>query len=189
MFSAAMQITTTTLALGANIPGKWGTPMDTMHRVVEEIKLLGYRVQSCSRIIRSTPMGMRRQPDFCNAVVAVEARVGTAALLRSMKRLERAAGRRPGPRWGPRPLDIDILTHGGRTIGFGTRRTKPGSLLLPHPNLAERTFVLEPMSEIAPHWRHPATGRTVREMRLTLRQPRRVANHVAIAKRRPAWQK
>jgi 7,8-dihydro-6-hydroxymethylpterin-pyrophosphokinase len=79
------------------------------------------------------------------------------AVLALAKALERAAGRRPGPRFGPRPLDIDILVWGDRLSGAP-------ELTLPHPRLRERRFVLAPLAEIAPDLRVPPDGATVREL-------------------------
>lgn len=78
-------------------------------------------------------------------------------MLALAKALERDAGRRPGPRFGPRPLDIDLLLYGGR-------RSSAPELTLPHPRLRERRFALEPLAEIAPDLPVPPDGATVREL-------------------------
>ena len=103
-------------------------------------------------------MGHVRQPRYHNAVIGVRGSISPAALLRLVKRLERGAGRRLGVRWGPRALDIDILDFGGRIIGHPARETRPGRLILPHPGIQDRGFVLVPLAEAAPHWRHPILG-------------------------------
>jgi 2-amino-4-hydroxy-6-hydroxymethyldihydropteridine diphosphokinase len=90
--------------------------------------------------------------------------VAPAALLRLIKRIERRAGRRLGVRWGPRCLDIDILDNGGRRLGWPRRRRQQGRLMLPHPEMHLRAFVLVPLLEVDPHWRHPTlavSGRTL----------------------------
>jgi 2-amino-4-hydroxy-6-hydroxymethyldihydropteridine diphosphokinase len=81
-----------------------------------------------------------------------------AALLRLVKRLEYKAGRRFARRWSPRPLDIDVLDYGGRQIGWPVRGRERGRLILPHPEMHQRAFVLVPLLEVAPHWRHPVLG-------------------------------
>ena len=91
----------------------------------------------------------------------VEGSTSPAVLLRTLKRIERKAGRRLGRRWGPRQLDIDILDFGGRQIGNPHGRRRRGQLQLPHPEMHRRAFVLLPLREVAPFWRHPRLGLTV----------------------------
>jgi 2-amino-4-hydroxy-6-hydroxymethyldihydropteridine diphosphokinase len=79
-------------------------------------------------------------------------------LLRLLKRLERRAGRRTTPPLQPRPLDIDILDLGGRRLNWPARGRKRRGLVLPHPLLDRRAFVLIPLLELAPHWSHPVLG-------------------------------
>jgi 2-amino-4-hydroxy-6-hydroxymethyldihydropteridine diphosphokinase len=99
-------------------------------------------------------------PDFYNAVVEGQSAFPTGVLLRLFSKIERQAGRRPKQRWSARPLDIDLLDHGGRIINW-PRRTRPGGpIVLPHPLLHQRGFVVVPLAEIAPHWRHPVLGTT-----------------------------
>jgi 2-amino-4-hydroxy-6-hydroxymethyldihydropteridine diphosphokinase len=91
----------------------------------------------------------------------VEAQRAPAWILRLLKRLERRAGRRLGRTWGPRPLDIDILDYGGRRLGWPCRKRR-GGLVIPHPEAHRRAFVLAPLAEIEPQWRHPVLGVTAR---------------------------
>ncbi|MEA3366600.1 MAG: 2-amino-4-hydroxy-6-hydroxymethyldihydropteridine diphosphokinase, partial [Planctomycetota bacterium] len=79
------------------------------------------------------------------------------ALLQVLKGIERDLGRRPRVRWGPREIDLDVLLYGDRVI-------ETARLTVPHPRLAQRRFVLAPLSEIAPHARDPVTGKTVRAL-------------------------
>jgi len=102
-----------------------------------------------------------QQPSYLNAVVMIEGAVAPAALLRFLKGLERRAGRRLGRHWGPRQLDIDILDFGGRQIGRPGGQRRRGQLLLPHPEMHRRTFVLVPLREIAPTWRRPRSGMSI----------------------------
>lgn len=102
---------------------------------------------ACSSLYRTEPWGCRDQPRFLNAVVALSGEIDPAALLAVLQRAERAAGRdRDGPRWGPRPIDLDLLAIDG------IRLCTP-ELTLPHPRIAERAFVLVPMAELAPDLR------------------------------------
>lgn len=94
---------------------------------------------------------------FLNAVVKVRTEAEPHDLLGAIKAIEHALGRRPGPRWSPRLIDIDLLAYDDLVID--TER-----LVVPHKELSQRLFVLRPWAEIDPDWRHPLTGRTVRQM-------------------------
>lgn len=96
-----------------------------------------------SSVYRTAPWGKLDQPEFLNMAVLVETGLSARALLDLCLALEREGGRERRERWGPRTLDIDILTYGGQTID------EPG-LQVPHPRIAERAFVLAPLAEIAP---------------------------------------
>jgi 2-amino-4-hydroxy-6-hydroxymethyldihydropteridine diphosphokinase len=78
--------------------------------------------------------------------------------------LERKAGRRAGRPQGPRPLDIDILDYGGRRLGWPGRGRRRARLVLPHPEAHRRAFVLVPLAQVAPHWRHPVLGASARAL-------------------------
>ena len=152
------------LALGGNTRGAWGLPSETFERALESLKEAGVTVVARSPAFRTIPQGPGRQAWFLNEVIVVRASIGPAALLRLAKTIERAAGRRSGIRWGPRPLDIDVLDYGGRRINAGAHATVPGRLVLPHPEIANRGFVLVPLMHVAPHWRHPVSGATARSL-------------------------
>ena len=87
------------------------------------------------------PVGVTEQPRFLNQVISVDTDLEPVALLRLCKQIEAEAGRKPGPRWGPRPLDVDILL-------FGNERISEPDLVIPHPRLAERQFVLDGLEEL-----------------------------------------
>ena len=146
------------LALGANLPGRWGAPREALRRAGEELAQAGLRPVAASRVYATAPVGPGRQAPYLNAVLVLEAHMGPSALLRLVKRLERRAGRRFAPHWGPRCLDIDILDYAGRRIGRPAMRRERGRLVLPHPQMHKRAFVLVPLLEVAPRWRHPVLG-------------------------------
>jgi len=111
------------------------------------------RLVQRSRLYRSAPWGRADQPEFVNAVVALQTELTPRELLEALLKIERAAGRaRDATRWGPRVLDLDILLFGDRLID------EPG-LHVPHPHLHERAFVLLPLAEIAPDLIVPGHGR------------------------------
>jgi 2-amino-4-hydroxy-6-hydroxymethyldihydropteridine diphosphokinase len=117
-----------------------------------------------SSFYRTEPVGFAPQPDFLNAVAAIEWRGSARDLLRATQEIERRVGRTPGLRNGPREIDVDILDLGGMRRGSGDP-------ILPHPRMRERRFVLAPLAEVAPDWRHPEGGESAAELLRAL--PRR----------------
>ena len=107
-----------------------------------------------SPLYRTSPVGGPPQPPFVNAVLAGFTHLSPEQLLAHLKRLERAAGRRRGPRHGPRPLDLDLLLYDAVV------RASPAPVL-PHPRLTSRLFVLVPLADVAPRRTVPGTGKTV----------------------------
>ena len=105
-------------------------------------------VLRCSSLYRTEPLGVRDQDWFVNAVVLCETVLEPEKLLLVLQEIERSCGRVRRERWGPRTLDLDLLCYG--QVVLNTER-----LTLPHPRLHERRFVLVPLLEIVPHWRHP----------------------------------
>lgn len=158
------------LALGANISGPWGEPRSTLTRAVERLPGLGATVVKHSGFYRTKPAGYVRQPWFLNAVLTTCTNVPPATLLRRLKLLERRAGRKLTRHWGPRPLDIDILDYRGVRVRSYRKETLRTNLVLPHPGIANRGFVLVPLAAVAPEWRHPISGLSARQ--LLARNPR-----------------
>ncbi len=137
----------------------------------------GTRILRQSGLYLTAGVGPGRPGVFVNAVIAVECHCGPDALLRRLKMIERAAGPRSSRRWGPRPLDLDILDYRGRIVGrrahdrLNTAALR-NRLFLPHPLMHERPFVLAPLDEIAPAWRHPVLKITARQLWTRLRDMR-----------------
>jgi 2-amino-4-hydroxy-6-hydroxymethyldihydropteridine diphosphokinase len=159
----------TLIALGANCPGAWGTPAETIALALSEIERVNIAVKLVSAFYVTAAVGRARQSAYVNAVALIDTSLPPEALLRVLKQIERKAGRRGGRPWGPRTLDIDIIDydslvrhwHGGLPA-----YTRPGQrpLVLPHPLAHERPFVLRPLLDIAPNWRHPVLKRSAREL-------------------------
>ena len=147
------------VALGSNIGDRARTLGWAARRILETCAVPGSF--HASHLYETPPMGSVPQPDYLNAVVLFETALDPRPLLDVLLAIEGEAGRKRGVRWGPRSLDLDLLDLGGMTV------REPG-LTLPHPGIAERPFVLIPLCEIAPGWRHPLTGGTAAEMLGTL---------------------
>jgi 2-amino-4-hydroxy-6-hydroxymethyldihydropteridine diphosphokinase len=141
-------VTSYIIALGSNRRGRHGGPRAEVRAALAAIG----GVCAASRIHETAPLGpsIRR---FANAVAMVETAEAPEELLRRLKAIERAFGRRRGQRWGARVIDLDIVLWSG---GCWASRT----LTVPHPRYRERRFVLAPLAEVAPQWRDPVTGRT-----------------------------
>lgn len=138
------------VALGANL----GDPQAQVRAAMEALDALPRtRVVARSSLYLTPPWGVTEQPDFVNAVVALETALVPRALLAALQRLEAQAGReRGGTRNGPRPLDLDLLLH-------GEVRLADADLQVPHPRMAERAFVLLPLADIAADLEVPGLGR------------------------------
>ena len=138
------------IALGSNISGPWGTPQQSVQHALQALNRDGLKLVEASRLLLTAPFGKPNQPPFVNAVAHIETHLSPLALLQKLHAIEREAGRRRTTRWGPRTLDLDIIDYHGLV-----RST--GKLVLPHPGIAERIFVLKPISELAVKWRHPTS--------------------------------
>jgi 2-amino-4-hydroxy-6-hydroxymethyldihydropteridine diphosphokinase len=139
------------VALGSNL----GNPVQTVEEAIDAMAALrGSLLKAISSLYRTAPIGLKHQPDFINAVVAIDTRLGPRELLDELFALEARFGRvrEPGSiRNAPRTLDLDLLLHGE------TVQNDP-ELTLPHPRMHERAFVLAPLAEIAPDLIVPGCG-------------------------------
>ncbi|HEX8667654.1 MAG TPA: 2-amino-4-hydroxy-6-hydroxymethyldihydropteridine diphosphokinase [Allosphingosinicella sp.] len=150
-----MAVTSYAIALGSNRRSRHGSPAATVRAAAAALG-----VERLSRIRATAALGPAGR-GFANAVAILASGLEPPELLAELKAVERGFGRRVGRRWGPRVLDLDIvLWSGGAWEGRG--------LVVPHPEFRRRRFVLEPMAEIAPHWRDPLTGATVRQLLVRL---------------------
>ena len=137
------------VALGANL----GDPPAQLEQALARMsRLPGTRLLACSRLYRTAPLGPAGQPDYCNAVAALDTVLAPEALLDALQGIEAESGRLRGEHWGARTLDLDLLMLDD--LACATPR-----LTLPHPQLAHRRFVLQPLAEIAPGLELPGHGR------------------------------
>ena len=147
------------LSLGSN----QGDRLANLRAAIAALGSLG-KVAAVSSFYETEPVEYIQQPWFVNCAVALETEKTPEQLLSAVLEIERNMGRRRNPNQvkGPRPIDIDILLFGASIIGIA-------ALIIPHPAMQERRFVLEPLAEIAPQERHPVLKRTVRELLDALR--------------------
>ncbi len=164
------------VGLGANVGDARATLAAAIHVLAA---LPGVRSRGVSRLYVTTPVGVAHQPDFHNAVVALDVpagpdpATGATALLIALKGIEAAFGRQPRERWGPRELDLDLLVFGrarlsidrpeaGRSLDAAVDPTKAPRLLeVPHPEAHKRLFVLAPLADLAPRLVPPGWSETV----------------------------
>ena len=145
------------IALGSNISGPWGSPEQSVQHAMQALNRDGLKLVRASRLLLTAPFGKPNQPPFVNAVARIETHLPPSALLQKLHAIERTAGRRRATRWGPRTLDLDIVDYHGLI-------RSSGKLILPHPGIPERIFVLKPIAELAGEWRHPASHLSAQEM-------------------------
>lgn len=147
------------IALGANLPSaRFGAPRATLEAALAAIAAKGVRILRRSSWWESEPVPASDQPWYVNGVAAVATTLEPVALLSLLHGVEAEFGRVRGARNEARLLDLDLLAYGDR------RREGPDPPLLPHPRLADRAFVLLPLAEVAPDWRHPVSRESVRQL-------------------------
>ena len=138
----------------------------------------GAVIRAKSRFFRTPAMPIGNGPDFVNAVVSIETHWPARQLIANLHEIEARLGRRRKERWGSRIVDLDLLAMGNQIMpdvatvrlwmdlpSDQQQQKAPGQLILPHPRMHQRGFVLVPMAEVAPDWVHPITRRTVVQMR------------------------
>jgi 2-amino-4-hydroxy-6-hydroxymethyldihydropteridine diphosphokinase len=165
------------IALGANLPSEVGAPSETLHAGLAALEAEGLRVAEVSTFYASPCFPVGAGPDYVNAAARLETDLGAAEILAALHRVEAQMGRERVHRWGRRTLDLDLIALGGevypdavthaewRDLPLAAQMKRaPDELILPHPRMQDRAFVLIPLADVAPGWVHPILGRSVVQM-------------------------
>jgi len=162
------------IAIGSNRRhGRHGAPERVITAAVAALTGSSIRMVALSPILRTAALGPAGRA-FANAAALIATDLDPPALLARLKATERAFGRRPGRRWGPRVLDLDIILWSGGPWS-------DDALTIPHPEFRRRDFVLRPLAAIAPDWRDPLGGLSIRQLRSRLLRPTPVDRQAADA--------
>lgn len=180
------------IALGSNLQNGEESPVDIIKQAIHSLTLSGLVLRGVSRLFQTPCFPQGAGPDYINACVEVLCTTEPQALLALLHKTEADFGRQRLQRWGSRTLDLDLLAFGDRVhpdehvFGQWFRLpledqigTAPEQLILPHPRIQDRAFVLVPLADIAPNWTHPVLKSTVRQMRDALK-PEQIAEILPI---------
>ncbi|WP_323019502.1 2-amino-4-hydroxy-6-hydroxymethyldihydropteridine diphosphokinase [Pararhodobacter sp.] len=165
------------VALGSNATEREHSNAELLKQAVAEIKAEGLATRRLSRLFSTPAFPAGAGPDFVNAALVVESPLPPEDVLAILHRVEASMGRVRRERWGQRVIDLDLLASGERVLPDEAAlrdwmalpldeqmRRAPDRLILPHPRMHERGFVLVPLADVAPDWVHPLTGQSVRAM-------------------------
>ncbi len=165
------------IAVGSNLPSVDQPPVEVVRRAIEAVHCAISPVITVSRMWQTPAFPAGAGPDYVNAVFSMSWDNGPDDLLKRLAEVEASFGRVRAERWGARVLDLDLIAFGQEvrpdleTLNFwvglsekAKRQKTPAELILPHPRMHERGFVLAPLAEVAPDWVHPLFGQSVTEM-------------------------
>jgi 2-amino-4-hydroxy-6-hydroxymethyldihydropteridine diphosphokinase len=155
------------IALGANLASSVGSPAQTIAAAIEALSLSNVKITGKSRFYRTPAWPDPREPSFVNAVISAETSLSPEAVMKVLHEIETSHGRTRSVKNAPRTLDLDLIDFNGRV--------EDGRPTLPHPRVSERAFVLIPLADVAPHWRHPVSGKTVEQLIAALPEQERAA--------------
>ena len=147
------------IAFGSNM----GNRKKTILAAMEKMREKGMNFLKISTFYETKPYGVTEQDDFMNCVAQIETELNPMSLLDTLLNIERSLGRTREKRWGPRTIDLDIIFYDKKIVNFA-------DLIIPHPDMQNRLFVLEPLSEIAPDYVHPSLHKSVNEMLKALKE-------------------
>ncbi len=184
------------VAMGSNEEYAFGGACEIVARAPAALEAAGLKLRAMSELLETPCFPPGHGPDFVNAAALFETDLAPERILEVLHRVEAEFRRERHRRWGPRTLDLDLIAVGGVILPGAAElrrwidlppeaqlREAPEQLILPHPRLQDRAFVLIPMAQIVPEWRHPLTGKTVRQMLADLPEAQKAA--IRPIRRRP----
>ena len=164
------------IALGSNATSRVGSPLETVQAGIK-MMITRWEVTRFSGFYQTPAFPAGAGPDFVNAVCAFRCSQGPEIVLEMLHQIEADFGRKRSLRWGQRTLDLDLIAYGDSILPdqptfdhwFNLDPTRqailaPETLILPHPRMQDRSFVLVPLADVAPDWVHPRTGQTTKQM-------------------------
>ncbi len=165
------------IGLGSNLSSDHGSSLETLQSALEQLAQDDVEIQSVSRFYTTPCFPAGAGPDYVNAAALLRTTLPAKGVLSRLHDIEAALGRTRVARWGQRTVDLDLLAFGQEilpdlatfdhwlTLPIETQSTQaPKQLIVPHPRLQDRAFVLVPMADVAPDWRHPVLQRSTRQM-------------------------
>lgn len=165
------------IALGANLTSPVGPPLATLRDAAERLKQRGAVIRALSSFYHTPAFPAGNGPDYVNAAAKISADWSPVRCLEILHEIEAEMGRERTQRWGQRTLDLDLIAYGGlvhpdpqthqtwRELPLEAQIDRtPDQLVLPHPRLQDRAFVLVPLADVAPDWVHPVLGKSVRTL-------------------------
>jgi len=165
------------VAMGGNLPSEVGSPQYTLAAAVAELSKLGLQVRAISRFFHTPCFPAGAGPDYVNAVIEVASTLSPVEILAQLHAVETRFARVRDQRWGMRTLDLDLIAVADQILpdretivkwqGLPLEeqmRLAPDQLVLPHPRVQDRAFVLVPLCDIAPNWQHPVLGHSAAQM-------------------------
>ena len=165
------------IALGSNLSSTTGTPLETLTFTLRLFDAESIKIRKMSNWYKTPAFPAGSGPDYVNGVVLVETTDTPEAVLKTLHKIEKNIGRTRDNRWEPRICDLDLLSYGTeirpdistfrkwQDLPLSDQKTMtPEQMILPHPRLQDRAFVLVPMRDVVPDWVHPVSGITLNEL-------------------------
>lgn len=151
------------IGIGANLPGSgYATPRATCEAAIKALVMAGIKIENQSRWYKSAPVPASDQPWFINGIISTKSLMGASALIGVLQEIEKTFGRTRTTKNAARTLDLDLIAYADTVSGW--EHGSDTSLILPHPRMTERGFVLLPLREISPDWCHPVFKTTLDEL-------------------------